>query len=74
MRLSRKSRSDRESIGLMSSHFGNTAWIMDSGVIMCNDQAAFVKYEELKILLKVTLGDGYKVDAIGNWTVILTNQ
>ena len=41
---------------------------------MCNDQTAFVTYEELKTPLEVTLGDGYKVDAIRNKDVVLTNQ
>ena len=76
-----ESSSDSESVGLvvqhaMTSHFKKTAWIIDSGATchMCNDKSAFIKYEELQTPLEVVLGDGYKVDAIGNGTVILTNQ
>ena len=58
------------------SHFGKAAWIIDSGATchMYNDQSVFVKYEELETPLRVTLGDGYEVDAIGNGIVVLTNQ
>ena len=60
----------------MTGHFKKTAWIIDSGVTchMCNDKSVFIKYEKLQTPLEVVLGDGYKVDAIGNRTVILTNQ
>ena len=60
----------------MTSHFKKTAWIIDSGATchMCNDKSAFIKYEELQTPLEVVLGDGYKVDAIGNGTIILTDQ
>ena len=60
----------------MTSHFKKTAWIIDSGATchMCNDKSAFAKYEKLQTPMEVVLGDGYKVDAIGNGTVILTNQ
>ena len=76
-----ESSSDSVSVGLvvqhaLTSHFEKTVWIIDSGATchMCNDQTAFVKYKELKTALEVTLRDGYKVDVIGNGTIILTNQ
>ena len=61
-----------ENIGLvvqlpcMLSLSGKAAWIIDSGATsyMCNDHFLFVEYESLKTPLKVTLGDGYEVDAI----------
>ena len=70
-----ESSSDSESV-----HFKKTAWIIDSGATchMCNDKSAFIKYEKLQTPLEVVLGDGYKIDAIGdaigNGTIILTNQ
>ena len=64
-----ESSSGSESVGLivqhaMTSHFGKVLWIIDSGVTchMCNDQSVFVEYEELDTSLRVTLGDGYKVE------------
>ena len=76
-----ESSSDSESVGLivqhaMTSHFGKAAWVIDSGATchMCNDKSVFVKYEELETPLRVILGDGYEVDAIGNGIVVLTNQ
>ena len=77
----RNNSSDRESVGLvvqhaMSSHSKKTAWIVDSGATchMCNDQSVFVTYESLKTPLKVTLGDGYEVDALGRGVVILYSE
>ena len=60
----------------MSSHSKKTAWIVDSGATchMCNDQSVFVTYESLKTPLKVTLGDGYEVDALGRGVVILYSE
>ena len=51
------------------------AWIMDSEATshMCNDQSLFVEYESLKTPLKVTLGDGYEIDAIVLGIVMLTS-
>ena len=64
---------DSESIDLVVQHAmpslsGKAAWIIDCGATshMCNDQSLFLEYESLKILLKVTLCDGHKVDAIGH--------
>ena len=75
-----ESTSGDESIGLVVQHAmpslsGKAAWIIDSGATchMCNDQSLFVEYESLKTPLKVTLGDGYKVDAIGRGAVMLNS-
>ena len=59
----------------MPSLSGKAAWIVHSGVTsyMCNDQSLFVEYESLKTPLKVTLGDGYEVDAIVIGVVMLTS-
>ena len=64
--------SGSENIGLVVQHpmlslSGKATWIIDCGATshMCNDQSLFVEYESLKTPLKVTLGDGYEVDAIG---------
>ena len=38
---------------------------------MCNDEYLFMDYESLKAPLKVKLGDGYEVDAIGSGSVML---
>ena len=66
-----ESNSDSESIGLVVQHAmpslsGKAAWIVDS-----NNKSLFMEYESLKTPLKVTLGDGYEVDAIGSGVVIL---
>ena len=52
---------------------GKATWILDSGTMshLSNDQSLFVEYESLKTPLKVTLGDGYEVDAIGHGVVML---
>ena len=70
--------SDSENIGLVVQHAmpslsGKAAWIIDSGAMshMCNDQSFFVKYNRLKTPLKVTLGDGYEVDAVGRGVIML---
>ena len=70
--------SDCESIGLVVQHAmisfsGKAAWIIDSGATchMCNDEYLFMDYESLKGPLKVKLGDGYEVDAIGSGSVML---
>ena len=72
--------SDSENIGLVVQHAmpslsGKAAWIIDSGATshMCNDQSLFVEYESLKTPLKVTLDDGYEVDAIGCGVVMLNS-
>ena len=71
--------SDSENIGLVVQHAmpslsGKAAWITDSGATshMCN-QSLFVEYESLKTPLKVTLGEGYDVDAIGCGVVMLNS-
>ena len=75
------SSSDSESVGLvvqhtMSSHSRKTTWIVDSGVTchMCNDRSVFVEFESLETPLKVTLGDGYEVDAIGHGVVVMNSE
>ena len=72
--------SDSENIGLVLQHAmpslsGEAARIVHSGVTshMCNDQSPFVEYESLKTPLKVTLGDGYEIDAIVIGVVMLTS-
>ena len=40
---------------------------------MCNDQSLFLKYESLKTSLKVTLGDGYEINAMVLGVVMLTS-
>ena len=37
---------------------------------MCNDKFLFTEYDSLETLLKVTLGDGDEVDAIGHDVVM----
>ena len=73
-----ESSSDSESVGLVVQHSmaslpGKAAWIIDSGAMchMCNNKSLFMEYESLKTPLKVTLGDGYEVDAIGSGVVML---
>ena len=70
----RESSSDSESVGLtvqhaMSNHSWMDAWIVGSGATshMC------VEYESPMISLKVTLGDGYEVDAVGCGTVVFNS-
>ena len=69
-----------ETVGLVACHalsakstqpVGN--WIVDSGSTchMCTDKAQFVKLEELKEPLQVTLGDGHVLKATGCGTVLL---
>ena len=72
--------SDSENIGLVVQHAmpslsGKAAWIIDSEATshMYNDQSLFVEYESLKTPMKVTLGDGYEVDAIGCGVVMLNS-
>ena len=69
--------SDSENIGLVVQHptlslSGKATWIIDSGATshICNDQSLFVEYESLKTPLKVTLGDGYEIDAIRRGVVM----
>ena len=38
---------------------------------MCNDEYFFMDYESLKIPVKVKLGNGFEVDAIGSGVVML---
>ena len=73
-----ESNSDSESIGLVVQHAmpslsGKATWIVDSGATchMCNNKSLFMEYESLKTPLKVTLGDGYEVDAIESGVVML---
>ena len=40
---------------------------------MCNDRSVFVEFEYLETPLKVTLGDGYEVDAIGHGVVVINS-
>ena len=60
----------------MSSHSRKTAWIVDSGATchMCNDRSVFVDFEYVETPLKVTLGDGYEVDAIGHGVVVMNSE
>lgn len=39
-----------------------------------NDRSVFVEYKSLKTPLKVTLGDGYEVDAVGCGVVVLNSE
>ena len=41
---------------------------------MCTDKAQFVKLEELKEPLEVTLGDGYALKATGRGTIFWNNN
>ena len=52
------------------------SWIVDSGATchMCNDQKLFVKLHNLQKPLKVTLGNGYGLDAIGRGVVVLETK
>ena len=76
-----RKESDSEcSVGLvvqhaMSSHSKKPDWIVDSGATchMCNDRSMFVEYKSLDVPMKVKLGDGYEVDAIGCGVVVLSS-
>ena len=77
---STESSSDSESVGLVVQHAmpslsRKAAWIIDSGATchMCNDKSLCIEYESLKTPLKVTLGDGYEVDAIDRGVVMLNS-
>ena len=74
------SSSSDETIGLVACHALSASdtkpvenWIVDSGATchMCTDKAQFVKLEELKEPLEVTLGDGYALKATGRGTIFL---
>ena len=76
-----KVESDDESVGLvvqhaMSSHTKTDSWIVDSGATchMCNSRSNFVEYKSLDTPLKVKLGDGYAVDAVGRGVVVLRSK
>ena len=76
------SSSDSESIGLVVRHALAASagrldsWIVDSGATchMCNDQKLFVELHNLEKPLKVTLGNGYGLDAIGRGVVVLETK
>ena len=61
---------------VMSSHSRMDARIVDSGATshMCINRSGFMQYESLKTSLKVTLGDGYEVDAVGCGTAIFYSE
>lgn len=72
----RYSSSD-ESAGLIAQHALSTTcesgndWIVDSGATchMCHDRAIFRSYHELEKPVKITLGDGRQVEALGQGDV-----
>lgn len=77
----KESSSDNENVGLvvqcaMSSHSKKAVWIVDSGATchMCNDRSIFMEYENLKTPQKVTLGDGYEVNAVGRGAVVVNSE
>lgn len=57
----------------MSSFLKINTWIVDSGATrhMCNCRSSYVEYKRLERPLKVKLGDGYEVDAVGRGTVTM---
>ena len=61
---------------VISSHSRMDAWIVDSGAAshMCINQSGFMQHKSLKKTLKVTLGDGYEVDAVGCGTVVFYSE
>ena len=74
------SSSDDETIGRYACHALSVSstkptgnWIVDSGATchMCADKTQFITLEELKKPLKVTLGDGFALQATGRGTVFL---
>ena len=79
------SSSDNDSdseIGLVTRHALTTSagrqdtWIVDSGATchMSNDRRLFVELRDLEKPLKVTLGDGHDLNAVGRGVVVLQTK
>ena len=71
--------SDSESTGLVVQHAlsstcdARNRWILDSGATchMCNERSLFTDYQPLQKPLKVVLGDGRSLQAVGQGNVVL---
>lgn len=74
--------SSDESAGLIAQHAlsitreSSNDWIVDSGATchMCHDKDIFCSYQELEKPVKVTLGDGRQVEALGQGKVTIKVQ
>ena len=65
-------------IGLLTHHalltnIGKSSWIVDSGTChMCHHVRKFTNFKKLDIAEKITLGDGFSVEALGTGTIQLS--
>ena len=64
----------RHVLSASSSHQSTDAWLIDSGATchICNNRELFIQYQTFKTPQKVSVGDGYTLEAVGSGIVALT--